>query len=138
MFKKTTSKHVDAGTFSLQTEISKNSPLTAAPADQYTFELKDAFGDLDDEEWYQKRLDELSKILDETAGNYVDREIVHAMEESLKDLDKQRDEHVRVIANEEQVEESEADGLSASIDGLLMKLEAAKRRYSNITKKGDR
>ena len=71
MFKKKTGKHASTDTFSLQTEISKNSPLTAAPAERYAFSLHDALGSLDDEEWYVKRLSELSNIIDETAGNYV-------------------------------------------------------------------
>jgi len=138
MFKKKTGKHASTDTFSLQTEISKNSPLTAAPAERYAFSLHDALGSLDDEEWYVKRLEELSNIIDETAGNYVDREIVSAMEAALKDLSKQRGEHVSTITNAEQVEESEADGLSDSIEDLLIKLAQAKHRHANITKKGAR
>lgn len=139
MFKKTkkaANQPVNTGTFTLQTEIAKNSPLTAAPADPYSFELADAFGNLGDEQWYVKRLDELGSILDETAGNYVDREIVRAMEVALKALDAQRGAHVSVISDAEQVEEAEADGLSDSIEDLLIKLTAAKRRYAHIVKKG--
>jgi len=137
MFKKkqdANGKEAKPTTFTYGTVFQERSPLTAAPAQRYAFEgLFDSNGRKIDEAWMKEQIDLMpSSILGPTSGALLDREIFAAVKRALDKLEGQRNEHMKIILDSEDLEAGAADDVALEIDDLLLRFEAAKRKTAML------